>query len=187
MLAFLPSLLLALPMRIAQLQKTKPSDSTKQEGGWTPFWHKLKDEEQRQKENWGTGSQRQLWVPPHYDPRILAQNAGFIFDGVPVKKFINKKLSSFTKQSEQKTPKYNDLLASASIVAKLASVDRKARDNQNQFSPTFSFRITSGAKKEIRAALEERFGFSYHSLYPDVQGLSQFLTNYLKSQRPPRP
>jgi hypothetical protein len=49
-----------------------------------PFWHYWLPGEQRQEADWGTGSKRRLWVPPAYDPRIVAQNAAFVLDGVPI-------------------------------------------------------------------------------------------------------
>lgn len=154
-------------------------------GSWRPFWHTLKDDKERAEKDWGTGSSRRLWVPPHYDPRILAQNAGFIFDGVPLRRQFTKesRQPSFKKPGQSSYWKFNDLLASGSIYAKTASAGRAAQENKYRFSPTFSFRINQSAKKEIREKLEDLFGYSYHSLYPDVQGLSDYVKDHFDPKK----
>ena len=53
-------------------------------GDRMPPWHSWATPATRQGVDWGTGARRRLWVPPAYDPRIAAQNAAFIVDGVPI-------------------------------------------------------------------------------------------------------
>lgn len=144
-------------------------------GGYIPFWHHLSDTAERQQLDWGTGARRRFWVPPAYDPRIVAQNAGFILDGIPI--ISQQTASSFKRPtSEQKYWNKNDLLASSSIYAKTYSPARKPRASKRKFSPTFTFRISSEAKADIRGILEDRFGYRKSTIYPDVAALAQHVS-----------
>lgn len=136
----------------------------------TPFWHELQRAEAKQLMAWGAGSLRRVWFPPVYDNRILAQNAGFVFDGVP----IPTKASYFTKEKGVYFTK-GDLLSAGSIYMKMYKHGRRIPPNALGFSPSFSFRITADAKEDIRKTLENRFGYRSSSIYPDAQGLSSFM------------
>lgn len=143
-------------------------------GGYLPFWHLLRSSADRQELDWGTGARRRFWVPPAYDARIVAQNAGFILDGIPM--VTQQTASSFRRPTdEQKFWSKNDLLASASIYAKTYHPNRKPRATKRRFSPTFTFRITAKAKFEIRNVLEERFSYRRSTIYPDVAALAGYL------------
>lgn len=140
-----------------------------------PFWHRYQSDVARQTFDWGTGARRWLWVPPAYDPRMLAQNAGFLLDGVPMTSA--KTAAYFRKGAESGagTWQRSDLLAASSIYSKTYDPSRKVRSNRQNLAPTFSFRITAEAKRDIRTVLETRFGYRSSSIYPDVAGLAQAL------------
>jgi hypothetical protein len=142
----------------------------------TPFWHEIERAEAKQLMAWGAGSLRRVWFPPVYDTRILAQNAGFVFDGVP----IPTKASYFTKEKGVYFTK-GDLLSAGSIYMKMYQHGRKIPPNALGFSPSFSFRITARAKEDIRKTLETRFGYRSSSIYPDAQGLSSFMNKRILS------
>ncbi|MGJ0390532.1 FRG domain-containing protein [Microbacterium sp. CGR1] len=137
-----------------------------------PFWHLLETNADRQLFEWGTGARRRVWVPPAYDPRISAQNAAFILDGVPI---TSSKLAPYFKIEGSTYWRRNDLLASASIYAKMFQSTAKPRYNARNFAPTFSFRISAEAKREIREVMESRFGYRRSYIYPDMSGLASHL------------
>jgi hypothetical protein len=137
-----------------------------------PFWHLLKDTNSRQKLDWGTGARRRVWVPPAYDPRISAQNAAFILDGVPI---TSASTASYFAIEHNVYWRRADLLASASIYTKMHSPQRKPRYNSRNFAPTFSFRIKAEAKAKIREVMESRFGYRLSYVYPDVAALAAHL------------
>jgi len=139
-----------------------------------PFWHAMETNADRQLFDWGTGARRRVWVPPAYDPRISAQNAAFILDGVPI---TSSKLAPYFKIEGSTYWRRNDLLASASIYAKMFRPTAKPQYNARNFAPTFSFRIAAEAKREIREVMESRFGYRLSYIYPDMSALA----NYLKS------
>jgi hypothetical protein len=142
-----------------------------------PFWHLLRNQEDRQAADWGTGAKRRIWIPPAYEQRIVAQNAGFIVDGVPM---INAKVSRyFKKNSGNESWKKADLLASASLYVKTAKPTRKVRSNQHNFAPTFTFRIEASAKREIRDVLEKRYFYNRSTIYPDIAALASHLRTNL--------
>ncbi len=137
-----------------------------------PFWHALDTTAKRQQLDWGTGSNRLVWVPPEYDPRIAAQNAAFVLDGVPM---FTQRVSRYFKASDGHSWTKADLLASASIYARMYSTTRRPPANGASIAPSFSIRIRSSAKLEIRRMLERWFGYSRASIYPDFGGLSQHI------------
>ncbi len=113
-----------------------------------------------------------MGAPPAYDPRISAQNAAFILDGVPI---TSSKIAPYFKIEGSSYWRRNDLLASASIYAKMFRPTAKPQYNARNFAPTFSFRITAKAKHEIRDVMESRFGYRRSYIYPDMSGLASHL------------
>lgn len=140
-----------------------------------PFWHYFQEDSDRRSLEWGTGAIRRYWLPPVYEQRILAQNGAFIVDGVPIS--MTGTASYFKKPNgSSQSWRRADLLASASIYTKVYSPEKRVPINSRRaFPPTFSFRITSSAKQQIRKVLEERFSYSAATLYPDTEGLAQYL------------
>ena len=137
-----------------------------------PFWHLLTTPAERQQWDWGTGARRRLWVPPAYDPRILAQNAAFILDGVPI---TSERTASYFTIEHNLYWRRADLLAASSIYLKMFTPRRKPQYNSRNFAPTFSFRILAEKKGEIRRYLETRFGYRRSYIYPDMGALAEHL------------
>lgn len=137
-----------------------------------PPWHSWTTPAARQGVDWGTGARRRLWVPPAYDPRIAAQNAAFIFDGVPM---TSAKTASYFRSSPGNYWTRADLLAASSIYAKTTKPTRKPQYNARNLAPTFTFRIGSSVKEEIREFLESRFGYTRSYVYPDITELARHL------------
>ncbi|WP_269928634.1 FRG domain-containing protein [Kocuria massiliensis] len=138
-----------------------------------PFWHYFGNNRTRTKFDWGTGARRRIWVPPIYDPRISAQNAAFLIDGVPI---TSQSVASYFTVSPNVYWSRADLLASSSIYAKMYSPKKTPRPAKTNLAPTFSFRITAKAKEEIRLFLESRFGYRSSYLYPDMAGIATFIS-----------
>ncbi|CAM5282852.1 FRG domain-containing protein [Leifsonia shinshuensis] len=174
-----PARLFALATRpVVKDGKPAPPDSSLQldeVGGLRdPFWHALETPSDRQLLDWGTGARRRVWVPPAYDPRISAQNAAFILDGVPI---TSETTAPYFTIEHNVYWRRADLLAASSIYAKMHPPTRKPRYNARNFAPTFSFRITAAAKPKIRDFMETRFGYGLSYIYPDIAALAAHLKN----------
>lgn len=143
-------------------------------GGRDPIWHSAQTSEERWQLQWGTGTLRRYWEPPAYDPRISAQNAGFILDGVPM---TSQRTASYFQVHGSKGAYFKraDLLAAGSMYMKLSSPTARPRYNKAHLAPTFAFRIKAEAKEEIRNYLESRFGFTRSYIYPDMFELANHL------------
>ena len=147
--------------------------------GYDPFWHALESNEDRAILEWGTGSIRRFWVPPLYEQRILAQNGCFIVDGVPM---ASSGIASYFKKPNESSKywKKSDLLAAGSIYTKLYNPSRTIKENKRKnFPPTFTFKITAKAKCDIRQVLEDRFAYGNSTIYPDIEGLAQYVRGNL--------
>lgn len=146
---------------------------------YLPFWHLADSNEARAEMEWGTGTIRRFWITPLYEQRILAQNGCFLLDGVPIG--VQQNAGYFKRKGEgSRSWRKADILASGSIFTKLYDPTRAIRMNTRRaFPPTFTFRITAGAKEEIRNVLETRFSYSASTMYPDIEGLASHLRNHL--------
>ena len=140
-------------------------------GNHMPPWHLWGDDKTRQKMDWGTGANRRIWVPPVYHDRIAAQNAAFLLDGVPITTY---KVRSYLPNSESKPWNRSDILAASSVISKFLKPTRTPRANKANLAPTFTFRIASEAKKEIRNMLTSSFGYTRASIYPDMSEFAQY-------------
>ena len=140
-------------------------------GNHMPPWHLWGDDKTRQRMDWGTGANRRIWVPPVYHDRIAAQNAAFLLDGVPITTY---KVRSYLLSSENKPWNRSDILAASSVISKFLKPTRTPRANAANLAPTFTFRIASEAKKEIRNMLTSSFGYTRASIYPDMSEFAQY-------------
>ena len=145
-------------------------------GDRTAPWHHWSDTTARQSVDWGTGARRRVWVPPAYDPRISAQNAAFLLDGIPM---TTGKTQSYFKNSGAEHPTTHwtraDILAAGSVYVKTFDPKRKPKPNKHNFAPTFTFRISAKAKSEIREFLASRFGYTRSYIYPDIPALADYI------------
>lgn len=128
-------------------------------------------------EEWST-KLPSLWRPPEYNPRISAQNSAFLVGGVPM-------VMNGTNARYRKGPgdgqssgawKIDQVRLATSVTLSMNTVERKP---QVRSTPTFTVRISDCAKAPIRRVLEEHFGYSSASLYPDLYGLSKYGTSSL--------
>lgn len=126
---------------------------------------------------WGTGRIRRFWIPPHYETRIAAQNAAFVLDGVPVDSpDLNR---YYRKGSGQKGSwLLADRLAASSISVRFSQPRRGAgSDIAKTMPPSYTFRVTAEAKRQIRMELEDRYSYNKSTIYPDIQGAAQAIRN----------
>lgn len=150
---------------------------------YMPFWHSW-DKSESKTNNWGTGNGWRIWVPPTYNSRILAQNAAFLIDGVPIALESTAPYYKVKGAGHNKNWKIRDIRSSSSIHVRLYNPDESESDRQKgrrkktvtprKFPPTFNFRITKDAKPEIKKMLEKTFGYTNSLIYPDILGLSEY-------------
>jgi hypothetical protein len=144
-----------------------------------PFWHVMESDEKRGESLWGTGRLRRFWIPPLYESRISAQNAGFILDGVPLDSPDLDKY--FLKPGGNEPWKIADRLASGSISVRFSHTGKPVgRNLAKQLPPSFTLRITAKAKREIRRILNDRYSYSHATIYPDIQGAAEGIRQGLK-------
>ena len=145
-----------------------------------PFWHaKVKDDgiEDTGFGEWGTGRIRRFWIPPHYESRIAAQNAAFILDGVPVD---SPDLDKYYPKGRGRTEPWRlaDRLAASSISVRFSRPRPGAGLNiAKTMPPSYTFRVTAEAKRQIRRELEDRYSYNKSTIYPDIQGAAQAIRN----------
>lgn len=124
----------------------------------------------KQKLGWET-KRASVWRPPNYNPRIPAQDAAFLLGGVPTP---SRSEILYRKEPGDGTGadcwKRDEIRAAVSIPVAMNSLSRKPRN-----TPTYTLRIKACAKESIRNALENDFGYSSASLFPDLYGLSEAL------------
>jgi hypothetical protein len=126
---------------------------------------------------WGTGRIRRFWVPPHYETRIAAQNAAFILDGIPVD---SPDLDKYYPKGRGRTESWRlaDRLAASSISVRFSRPRPGAGSNiAKTMPPSYTFRVTAEAKRQIRMELEDRYSYNKSTIYPDIQGAAQAIRN----------
>jgi hypothetical protein len=127
---------------------------------------------------WGTGRIRRFWIPPHYEARIAAQNAAFILDGVPVESpDLNKYY--LKGRGHEGVWSLADRLSASSLSVRFSNPRRGAGSRiAAVLPPSFTFRITAEAKRQIRIELEERYSYNKSTMYPDIQGAAQAIRDH---------
>ena len=120
------------------------------------------------------------WKPPSLDARISAQNGGFIFGGVPGATGPNR-----TKFQFPKSPNFKDgwwPINKGRAACSLALRPHKFSANTRAIPSyaCYTFRISAGAKKDIRERLKLMFGYEHSTIYPDYTGFSDFAVPHLK-------
>lgn len=107
------------------------------------------------------------WEPPIYNPRITAQQAGFILAGVP--KTNAKVGSKYSKGpgTRNKFWKIDEVKGVTSVPLRMLSLDSKSTRTNEM---TFTFRISAQVKLEIKQKLEKMFNIKTATIYPDDFG-----------------
>jgi hypothetical protein len=132
-----------------------------------PFWFSM-DESQ-----WGVGK-LSVWFPPlETHPRVFAQDAGFVFDGVP--QLSSGKITNYRKRSQHgKATEYwskQEIQEATSIDVNFVNFKMKARIDSKK-TPVYTIRIKSGARAAILRQLSLEMGLSTARLFPGLEGLA---------------
>lgn len=132
------------------------------------------------------------WRPPILDPRISAQNGGFLLGGVVGTALIegvldrDKKISkkSFQVRRPSSLALNNagnlfieELRSLSSIAAKPQNFPVKSL-RSNTINAVYSIRISSKAKDEIRKALKDIYGYNHSTIYPDFAGFASYWSKH---------
>jgi hypothetical protein len=120
------------------------------------------------------------WRPPHFHPRIAAQNGGFIFGGVPASSGphgpVQWPKGPAASQGKWLIDEVRQTTSVALRVHRLVSTaGGPSRD------AVYTIRIRAEAKSEIRKWLQSLFGYQHATLYPDYTGFAAFGTPKLRS------
>ena len=118
------------------------------------------------------------WRPPHFHPRLAAQNGGFLFSGSPV----TGGSTVWPKSTEAAAARWkaDDVRQAISLGLRL----HKPHDGAGRpaTNAAYTIRIEAAAIPEIRARLQELFGYEHRTIYPDYTGFASYGTQYLKSR-----
>jgi len=113
------------------------------------------------------------WRPPPFERRIAAQNGGFLLGGVPTSG-TNKNPKQWPKQPQGRSSwwKIEEVRGFTSVALRTHKIQKQRTNVQ----PVYTIRIHAAAKTEIRARLEQLFGYTHATIYPDYSGFSDFGT-----------
>jgi hypothetical protein len=114
-----------------------------------------------------------VWRPPSYNERIPAQNSAFLIGGVPqVYAGGNTKYRKAPGDGTSGgTWNIQEVREATSVTLQMATSTRQARSGG---VPTFTLRVKASAKEEIRDMLEDRYGLTAASIYPDLYALARY-------------
>jgi hypothetical protein len=119
--------------------------------------------------DWGTGDGRRVWRPPALHPRIPAQSAVFLLDGVPAEGSSSPR----KHPDDASTWTVEETREVASIPVRFARIRPESRQLSKSY--VFTYRIRAAAKSQIRRQLEDRFGYRFATIYADIEGLAEYL------------
>lgn len=125
------------------------------------------------------------WKPSHLNARIAAQNGGFLLGGVPALG-SGANLKHFRKGSSSADGVWHidDVRRAESVALHLHQVPTtRIGIGRQPDSPAYTIKIEHQAKREIRARLEELYGYKHATIYPDYPGFALYGLPHLK-QRP---
>jgi hypothetical protein len=108
-----------------------------------------------------------LWIPPAYNERIAAQNAGFLIGGTPASWGGGNRWKAGPKRADGLL--IGVVRQASSLYVRPSALDRNA---PKKSYPNYTIRIKAEAKEEIRSRLEKLYGFSSSTIYPDLFGLA---------------
>jgi len=118
------------------------------------------------------------WRPPHFHPRLAAQNGGFLFSGAPT----TGGSTVWPKSTEASGPRWgaDDVRRAISLGLRVHKLhDGAGRPATNA---AYTIRIEAAAVPEIRTRLQRLFGYAHRTIYPDYTGFASYGTQYLNSK-----
>ncbi len=123
------------------------------------------------------------WRPPAFEARIAAQNGAFLFGGVP------RVGVGIAWPTRGEAPRANwgvdEVRRCVSVPLRFHVAEPVAGGVPREHGqPAYTFRITAGAKSEIRDRLGTLFGFQHSTIYPDFPGFADYAEPFLRSSPP---
>jgi hypothetical protein len=124
------------------------------------------------------------WRPAAFEARIASQHGAFVFGGVP--RTGLGVVWPKTTRADGPLWKIDEVRRCISFPLRLHKALRQGGGVGDDAQPAYTYRIKSEAKGAIRAWLEEMFGYSHLTMYPDYPGFAQFGMPHLREQPPRR-
>ena len=118
------------------------------------------------------------WRPPHFHPRLAAQNGGFLFSGAPV----TGGSTVWPQSTGASAPRWkaDDVRQATSLGLRVHKLHHGA--GRPASNAAYTIRIQASAAPEIRDRLQRLFGYEHRTIYPDYTGFASYGTQYLKSK-----
>lgn len=115
------------------------------------------------------------WRPPPIEPRIVRQEGCFLMGGVPSTQPARPLHFS---GGGHRLLRADEVRECMSIPFRLITYDRAIAAYENRAVPgraprARAFTLKVGNKGQLKAELEQAFGYSYRSLFPDLPGFEQ--------------
>jgi hypothetical protein len=112
------------------------------------------------------------WRPPPLEARISSQHGAFLFGGVP-RTGVGLR---WPKRPAAGSGSWNvdDVRRCTSLPLRLHKAQPGAGGVSVEGQPVYTYRILASAKREIRNRLQNLFGYSHPTIYPDYPGFADF-------------
>lgn len=122
------------------------------------------------------------WRPARLDHRIAAQNGGFLLGGVPASSGPGGAPVQWLKDPAKPGEFWliDDVRRSLAVPLRIHKLNPSAGRDPN--NPTYTIRIKSSAKAEIRKCLEDLYDYRHATIYPDYPGFALHGHPRLKSR-----
>lgn len=117
------------------------------------------------------------WRPPHFLPRLAAQNGGFILGGVPTTGVL-----AWPKSTSQAAVRWkiDEVRRATSVPLRVHKLESLAGGPSTD--AVYTVRIGASAVAEVRKRLQDLFGYRHSTIYPDYTGFASFGIPKLKSR-----
>jgi len=112
------------------------------------------------------------WRPPPLDRRITAQHGGFLLGGVPEVTVHWGTVTTDQADGDVDRRPTEELRSYTSLALRVHKAFTKKGRPPAQ--PFYTARIKASAKEPLRRHLEEFYGYSHTTMYPDYEGFSDF-------------
>lgn len=110
------------------------------------------------------------WRPPPLDRRINAQHGAFLLGGVPS---VDKHWQEESADAELERAPVEKLREYTSVALRVHKAN--ARRGRPPAQPFYTARIRAEAKRPILRQLEEFYGYTHATMYPDFAGFADFV------------
>lgn len=121
------------------------------------------------------------WKPPHFHPRMAAQNGGFIMSGVPATEKPGGGTKQWPKSPARDADRWliDEVRRATSIALRPHKLNAEGGPKPSE-GAVYTIRIKSDAKSDIRDRLQNLFGYEHSTIYSDYTGFANYGTPELK-------